>query len=163
MSLNTVNAEWKDVGKLSGIICFLKHSKKEELLPDPFRGPVDEEPGTKHVWHEVLNSKHNNCLWLALEKEQTFIIFPVSVTCLTALQFSEEIPDAALDLHSQPWRDERGQMSTDHIIMSSHVISISYPMQVSSMWSLCESCLIRTPSVDSGNLDCVSEVIVSQA
>lgn len=80
---------------------------KAELLPDPFRGPVDEKPESKPVWHEVLNSK-DNCLWLALEKEQTFTIFPVFVTCLTAVQLSGEIPDAVLDFHSQPWRDERG-------------------------------------------------------
>lgn len=44
-----VNVEWTDVEKLSGTICFLRHCVKAELLPDPFRGPVDEEPGTKHV------------------------------------------------------------------------------------------------------------------
>lgn len=80
---------------------------KAGMLPDPFRGLVAKEPRTKHVSHKILNVKHNNCPWLALEKEQTFTILLWLVGMLgrflSALQLPEQIPAGALGLHPLPW------------------------------------------------------------
>lgn len=82
---------------------FWRRCMKAEMLPDPFRGLMAKEPRTKHVSHKILNGKHNNCPWLALEKEQTFTILLWLATYLRALQLPEQIPAGALGLHPQPW------------------------------------------------------------